>query len=57
MPKAIEKLRAVREPDSNFPRAPGLMVSAFEQRECSPMHWRTQWRPLYSNSGIWSELA
>jgi hypothetical protein len=24
MPKAIEKLRAVREPDSNFPRAPGL---------------------------------
>jgi len=57
--RAIEKLRAVRELDPSFPRAPGLIVQAYEQKGmfAAALADLEKLRPVYLAPGIWSELA
>jgi TolB-like protein/DNA-binding winged helix-turn-helix (wHTH) protein len=58
--RAIEKLRTVRELDPSFPRAPGLLVSAYEQKGmfAEALAELEKWRHPYPDSPwIWSEQA
>jgi TolB-like protein/DNA-binding winged helix-turn-helix (wHTH) protein/Tfp pilus assembly protein PilF len=58
--RAIGKLRTVRELDPSFPRAPGLLVWAYEQKGmfADALADLEKWRSLYPNSlRNWSELA
>jgi len=58
--RAIEKLRTVRELDPSFPRAPGLLVAAYEQKGmvADALADLEKWHSLHSNlPPNWSELA
>jgi TolB-like protein/DNA-binding winged helix-turn-helix (wHTH) protein/Tfp pilus assembly protein PilF len=59
--RAIEKLRTVRELDPSFPRAPGLLVAAYEQKGmfADALADLEEWRSLYhpNSPRNWSELA
>jgi TolB-like protein/DNA-binding winged helix-turn-helix (wHTH) protein/Tfp pilus assembly protein PilF len=59
--RAIEKLRTVRELDPSFPRAPGLLVLAYEQEGmfADALADLEKWRSLHQPNSPrnWSELA